>query len=137
MISLEQITRKHLEFVRKLRNENRQWFFNKRIISKAQQLEWYKHLDHNFSIILLDGVPIGTISEHHVHNVEILHRTYVGIYEIGNLMLDKKHQGKGYMTEAIRQMTKRGGFFVAFVKPENSASLKVFERAEFWRTDNE
>ncbi len=137
-ISLRNITKHDLEFVRKLRNENRKQFFNTKIITKKAQQEWWNNYQpSDVYIICLDLEPIGVISESWRENIEISPRHYVGLHEVGNLMLSKEHQGKGYMTEAIRQITSRGGFFIAFVKPKNKSSLALFERAKFWRTDNE
>lgn len=136
-ISLRNITPRDLEFVRKLRNNNRRQFFNTKAITKQEQQEWWKRNCanlHGFFIIFLGDKPIGVISEKWINNIEIDHsRRWVGLFEVGNLMLLREHQGKGYMTEALRLLTKRGGFFVAFVKPRNRASLKVFERGEFCR----
>ena len=135
-ISLRLITKQDLEFVRQLRNANRRYFFDTKVVTKKSQQEWWsRYLDshgHLFYIICHNNIPIGTIAESSLGTVQAGNVVH-GLFEVGNLMLNRDAQGKGYMTEALRQLTARGGFFVAFVKPRNTASLKVFERGEFWR----
>ena len=131
-ISLRLITKNDLEFVRGLRNQNRRSFFYTKSITKSQQQGWFNALNYDFYIIWLGDERIGTISEHAIVNIPLTTKRYCGLFEVGNLMLSKEYQGRGYMTEAMRHLTKRGGFFVAFVKTSNKASIKVFERGEFW-----
>jgi RimJ/RimL family protein N-acetyltransferase len=50
-------------------------------------------------------------------------------------MLLPPYQGRGIMQEALRQVTAMNtkAFYVAYVKSDNSASLRLFKQADFWR----
>ena len=127
---LKPLEREHLEFVRALRNANRQWFFNTKPVTEEQQGEWYvKYLKSTmlFWVIYYDDRPVGTISQTPNPRLDM------SFYEIGNLMLLPSYQGKGIMQKAIQSIMKPNQFYTAHVKSNNTASLRVFKNAGFWR----
>lgn len=128
-VHLEPFSREDLEFVRGLRNGFRQYFFDTKPIDPWQQEEWYKKYllsDCLMWIVWWYNRRVGVIS---------ITATLPNTYEIGNLMLLPEYQGKGIMLEAMRQLTAMNPkvFYVAYVKPGNSASLRCFKNAGFWR----
>ena len=116
-----------LEAVRRLRNQDREAFFDTAEISAEQQARWFANLTGRavrFLVMEEDGEVIGTISVTDTDRGS----------EIGNLALDHRYRGRGLMTEAVRQLTEAPGDYFAEVKPDNHPSLAVFERAGFTRS---
>lgn len=133
-IHLEPLDPSGLEFIRSLRNANRQWFFHSEPIDYKQHLAWYrKYLDsfNLFWVIWYEGVKVGSI------NRKFIKWTRDGwpIYEIGNLMILPAYRKHGLMLDAMQMVTSldKQAFYVAQVKPNNRASLALFKRAGFWR----
>lgn len=113
-----------LDVVRELRNRNREWFFDDREITAAQQAAWFESLrgkSVRFYVIEHAGAVIGTIS---------IDQGEVGM-EVGNLILDPRYRGQGLMAEAVAELCRAPGTYYARVKPGNDASVNVFERAGF------
>ena len=123
MINLRYLEEKDLPRCRELRNKNRKWFYDDGVISEERHRTWFESVkyDYGFRVIELDGKVIGTISTRYVD----------GEIEVGNLTLDDAYRGHGYMTEAVRQVTKNEGSYFATTLPSNIKSQGVFERAGF------
>ena len=98
-MKLKPITEKDLDFARKLRNDNREYFFNQEIIRPLAQLNWFMGilgtLDYWFYIIW-DKKRVGTIS----------YKLKDGIGEVGNVVIDKKYRKKGYLKLAFEELLK-------------------------------
>lgn len=123
-MKLRRLVADDLEVVRKLRNDNRAAFFDDATISAEAQQRWFARLNERpvaFYVIEVDGAVVGTIS---------ITDTSEG-REIGNLVLDRNHRGRGLMTEAIRELTREPGRYFAMIKPGNQPSLAAFDRAGF------
>lgn len=121
---LRLLTRADLETVRRLRNESRHAFFDDREVSADDQLRWFEKLADRaveFYVIEDAGQVVGTIS---------VTQTAHG-KEIGNLVLDPAHRGRGLMRQAVAQLTARPGTYVAEVKSNNDSSLRVFQATGF------
>ena len=121
---VRRIERDDLPLVRRLRNDNRHWFFDDREISQEEHEAWYASLAErgvDFFVLEEDGRVIGTISVSERHDGR----------EVGNLTLDEDYRGRGLMTEAVRQVCSGPGPYFARVKHGNGASAAVFERASF------
>lgn len=134
-VQLKPLRREDLDFLRELRNTLHDSFFDSHIITEAQQDIWYRfnYLVSNtvFWIIWKGKQRIGAISR-----TQIEHEW--PLYEIGNLMLLPEYQGQGIMLDAMQQLINccLGAFYTAQVKPDNTASLRLFDKAGFWRTDD-
>ena len=118
-MQLRPLAEPDLDTIRLLRNRNRQFFFYDAEISPAQQAAWFRSLRDNpidFYVIEEDGAVVGTISAN----------TYPEGIEIGNLLLDESARGKGYMRDAVRQLTTEPGHYFAKVKVGNTPSIAVF-----------
>lgn len=123
-VRLRLIEEGDLEVVRELRNRNREWFFDDREITAAQQAAWFKSLRGKpirFYVIEDAGTVIGTIS---------IDEGEAGM-EVGNLILDARFRGQGVMAEAVAELCSAPGVYYARVKPGNDASINVFGRAGF------
>lgn len=121
---LRPVSRADLETIRELRNANREWFFDAREISAAQQLAWFDSLAERaveFYVIEYDDIVVGTIS--------LTKRG--GEMEVGNLILDIRARGRGLMRAAVKEVTRRPGDYFAEVKLGNDRSLRVFRAAAF------
>ena len=121
---LRRLAEGDLEFVRLLRNANRQFFFTDTEISADEQRAWFRLLGSkpiDFFIIEEDGAPVGTISA----------KRSPGWIEIGNLLLTPEAQGRGLMRQAVRELTAAPGRYFSEVKPDNRKSVAVFEATGF------
>ncbi|HYB95511.1 MAG TPA: GNAT family N-acetyltransferase [Vicinamibacterales bacterium] len=121
---LRALTTDDLEAVRRLRNDNRHAFFDDREISADDHRRWFERLSDRpitFYVLEEDSRVVGTIS---------VTQTPHG-REIGNLVLDREFRGRGLMRQAVLQLTSEPGTYVADVKPDNHASLSVFNAAGF------
>lgn len=129
MITLKEITIDDLEFARKLRNNNRQYFFNSKEIDEETHLDWFNkvQLDNHFwfFIIWLDKERIGTIS---------VKEEFEGT-EIGNVIIDKKYREKGYLKQVIEEINKLldkldKPFYVKVI-PSNTIAIVAYEAIGF------
>lgn len=86
-VSLEPLKIYEIEKMRKLRNENREWFISKEIITSTQQREWYnnylkKENDFMFSVYYKNtDIWIGVVGLYDILNREA---------EFGRIMIDGK-----------------------------------------------
>ena len=95
---LRKITEKDLTFARRLRNKNRNYFFDSRKVDELTHHAWFTASqldpDFHFYIIWEKEDRVGTISAH--DNGEVI--------EIGNVLIDENHRKKGYCRKAIREL---------------------------------
>src|SRR5688572_8518422 len=113
-----------LEAVRCLRNADRDAFFDNREISAEQQQRWFDGLAGRpvrFLVLEEDGAVVGTISVTDRGDSR----------ELGNLVLDPLHRGRGLMRQAIRALTAEPGRYFAEVKFHNERSLNAFQQTGF------
>lgn len=129
---IKKIRVKDLEFARRLRNKNREHFFNKKKISKLDQLVWFTDLqlckEYDFYIIYdnnFDPRRVGTISAH-------LSKSSMKL-EVGNIIIDKKYRKKGYFREALASLLELYPQCKAFLKviPSNKIAIKAYEAIGF------
>jgi RimJ/RimL family protein N-acetyltransferase len=123
-MQLRPLAEADLEFVRTLRNANRQFFFTGAEISPEQQRQWFRLLPSrpiDFFVIEHNGAAVGTISA----------KRSPDWIEIGNLLLVREAQGQGLMRQAVNQLTAAPGRYFSEVKPDNRKSLAVFAAAGF------
>jgi RimJ/RimL family protein N-acetyltransferase len=95
-ISFKLLSLRNLEFVRLLRNENREWFINSREIDPIAHAMWFalENLGNLNLVIYLDSYePVGFIS---LYNI-----TPDGRANIGRMMVSSNHKHQGIMTRAI------------------------------------
>jgi RimJ/RimL family protein N-acetyltransferase len=121
---LRLLSRADLDTIRALRNANREWFFDSREVSAAQQAAWFDGLSARaveFYVIEDAGHVVGTIS---------LTRRGAEI-EVGNLILDDRARGRGLMRRAVDELTRTPGDYFAEVKTDNARSLRVFRASAF------
>lgn len=99
-VNLIPLKKTDIEIIRKWRNQNRQYFFDKSFISKKQQTQWYTKVystnpyDLIFIIQTAKGNLIGTISLCHI-DPQKKEAEYVRML-IGN----KRYRKKGYAKDA-------------------------------------
>lgn len=102
--SLNSISRKDIEFCRKLKNANRRVFFFMDIITKKQQAKWYCDYigkpDECMLVIvkrvLFYNIKIGCIG----------YRRKEDMIDLYNIMIRPMFSGKGYMADAIGLVVK-------------------------------
>lgn len=96
-IILSTIEKKDIELLRKWKNENREYFFYKKIISPQQQQEWFKsYLDINSEFIFVieyDGLKVGYIGYRFMND-------NIDIYNV--ILGNRKYSGRGIMSKALR-----------------------------------
>ena len=109
-------TEEYWEFVRLLRMNpiNQEGFFTQANITSEQQKEFMSHNWSKYKICLVDNEPAGYIGLLHGH--EITYCVHPGFH------------GKGIGTFMIKNFSKLFSNIDAFVKVDNIASQKVFEK---------
>lgn len=121
-ITLRKITFNDLEWLRKLRNKNREFFFDNRMISKNQQEQWYKKLTYPFFVIEYKKVSVGTIGIKKIFNQ----------WEIHNVIVDQKYRRKGIFTKVLKLLeNKYGKPLVVNVRIDNTYAIAVYKKLGF------
>lgn len=141
-ITLERLAYSDINLLRELRNANADSFFDDTYITREMQQDWWYRYGHDssmgdfYTIWLNKVTPVGFLSVKTVVDVFYGENSdNLGICEIGNLLLAPCHRGRGIMTMAlieVRRLYDPLTFWIARVKPNNTASLRLFERAGFW-----
>ena len=118
MVNLQLVncTKKYWEFVRLLRIDpiNQEGFFTQANITPEQQKEFMTHNWSKYKICLVDGNPSGYVGLLNGHEV-----TYC---------VHPEYHGKGVGSFMIKEFSKSFGNINAYVKVNNIASQKVFEK---------
>ena len=105
-MTLRPLSAEDLETVRRLRNDNRDHYFDSREITPEQQARWFAALAGKpvrFYVIEEGGAVVGTISVTDTPDGR----------EIGNLVLDAAYRGRGLMTAAVTQLISDGADYFA------------------------
>lgn len=128
-VQLDQIRAEDLEFLRRLRNAERRWFFDQTEITPDAQAAWYRSLQHDrrsrWFMVRVGGERAGCFSI----RVDEHERA-----EVRCILLSPEFRGQGVMNKAIGDaMTEMGDHLRYFteVMPDNENSLKMFERLGF------
>jgi RimJ/RimL family protein N-acetyltransferase len=118
MVNLQLVNciEKYWEFVRLLRTNpiNQEGFFTQAIITLEQQKEFMTHNWSKYKICLVDNEPAGYVGLLNGHEI-----TYC---------VHPDFHGKGVGTFMIENFSKPFSTIDAFVKVDNIASQKVFEK---------
>ena len=104
------------EFVRECRtnSKNQEGFFTYAAITSEQQIEYMTYNWSKYKICLCDGEPAGYVGLLHGHEITYcVHPDFVG---------------KGIGTYMIQEYSKSFSTVDAYVKVDNTASQKVFEK---------
>jgi len=125
-VTFQQVTEDDLEFMRKLRNDNRKLFFKTDIISRDHQVKWFQSLRKNknttFYIILFDNVRVGTISCTEKKTER----------ELGNVIIDEPYRRRGILSQVVSIFHKISSKpLVVQVRVDNSVALRVYESLGF------
>lgn len=131
--ALLQVQIENRHFFEKFSMERRGDFYT--IESQQERIKQYEEdrkndQAYNFGIFLLDGTLIGTINLFQVIRYS-LQSAFIGYF------LDKKHNGKGYTTEAVKILVNYAfnelklHRIEAGVMPHNIGSIRVLEKAGF------
>jgi RimJ/RimL family protein N-acetyltransferase len=118
MVNLQLIncTKEYWEFVRLLRIDpiNQEGFFTQANITPEQQKEFMIHNWSKYKICLADGKPAGYVGLLNGHEI-----TYC---------VHSEYHGMGIGSFMIKEFSKPFSSVDAFVKVDNIASQKVFEK---------
>lgn len=106
---------KYWNFILKLRNENRKWFKETKIISTKEHYSFMNKHHKGYKICLLNNIPIGFIG-----------------YVTGDIRIcvDKKYQNKKIGSYMLKK-TLKNKKYKTLIKINNFASLKLFEKHGF------
>ncbi|KKP92663.1 MAG: hypothetical protein UR98_C0021G0010 [Parcubacteria group bacterium GW2011_GWA1_36_12] len=131
---LRLITRKDIKFLRKLRNENREFFLESNYISVKGQEEWferYKNKSDDYMFILQRGnlkIGVGAI-----YNIDRQKKRA----ELGRFIIAKSLQNHGYGKILIKKMEelcfKQFGvkIFYLTVLANNAKAINLYKNAGF------
>lgn len=137
-VELRPLNGPDLEDLREWRNFSRDSFFDSRIIeTHDEQLAWFwgrylNGIGPRIYTILFGTVRVGFIGFKRLsrYDAPLQH------VEVGPLITAPQYRGKGIMISALRHMRRlfqKNTLWVAHVKPDNHASLRLFEKAGFIR----
>ena len=128
-VRLDTIQQDDLEFLRRLRNQERQWFFDRTEITEAAQQAWHQRLplspDTHWYLVRADNARAGCFS---------IKVGMDGRAEVRCILLSPEFRGRGVMTRAIHKAMADLGpqlRYFAEVLPDNAESLKLFSRLGF------
>lgn len=122
-IKLRPIAKDDLEWARKLRNKNREHFFDNSLISKEQQEKWYKTLAYPFFVVEYRRKMVGTIAI----------RGSLGQFEIHNVLIDEKYRKKGLLRQAISILEKKYGTpLYVDVQVKNKSAINAYKELGFY-----
>jgi len=123
-----------LEYLRVLRNMNRECFFDSHEITKQEQLEWYRaYLEDWWDvtyIITVDSEPVGVMA---VYNINTKEKTA----EVGRVMVDRSHRRLGYAGTALKLVMKYAmkelgmDTLCVYTKTNNDSAVALFESVGF------
>lgn len=121
-VTLRTIEKDDIEYIRKWRNENREYFFYKKIIEPLKQLDWFQtYINSSEYIFIVEykGLRVGCIGYRFLNN-------NIDVYNV--ILGDKKLRGKGIMSKALRLicsyiMDNYNEEITLMVVPENSAMI--------------
>jgi RimJ/RimL family protein N-acetyltransferase len=128
-IRLDSIRHDDLEFLRRLRNQERDWFFDRTEITTEAQQVWHANLaknpDTHWYMVRADDAPAGCFS---------IKVSGDGRAELRCILLSPEFRGQGVMTRAIQRAMEELGHhlrYFAEILPNNEASLSLFSRLGF------
>lgn len=142
IVTLERLQHADINLLRELRNANADAFFDDTYITREMQEDWWWNYSrhqtglHIYSVWLNHVTPVGFLSVKAVGTVWSW--PSIEVRELGHLLLAPAHRGRGIMRQAIteaRRLYSPLTFWVAHVKPDNAASLKLFAAHEFIQLD--
>lgn len=119
------------------RDENRNWFVNKKLITKENQIKWYSRYlndESEFMFTIKNRDIQSFIGGIGIYNINLDN----GSAEIGRIIVDKSlYSGNGYGCEAIKSLFKFANESLGLTKLyaeiyiNNEASKKSFYHAGF------
>ena len=127
-IALKPINLKDIELLRKWKNENRMYFFNKNIISSGEQVKWFEDFlkrenDYMF-IIEFDGLNVGCIGFRLIDDVIDIYNVIIG---------DKRFLSKDIMRSAFALMYN---FIINKYKNDITVKVLINNPARKWYEKN-
>lgn len=121
-IILRPITKGDLEWARILRNTNREFFFDSRIVSQSMQEAWFLTLSYPFFVIEYNGKRAGTIAVRKVQNG----------HEVHNVLIDIKFRKKGIFKYAMELLEKSYATpLYVDVFSKNTNAIRAYRRLGF------
>jgi len=133
-LNLVPINESDIEWLRVIRNQNKDHFFDSGEILPEQQKIWYEHYlgstDQMYIVELKSGEKIGTVA---LYNIDDDNKTAT----FGRITLLKEYRGKGYAEEFVRLLIDEafGGLELHKLKVEvhldNIDAIAIYARSGF------
>lgn len=123
-----------LEFLRRLRNENRQYFLDHDYISISDQAKWfegYKRKDDDRMVVFMNGkekIGVGAI-----YHIDMKNKSA----EIGRFAIDHKYQGRGYGNMLLKKIEQIASAELKLrelrleVLADNKKAISLYEKNAF------
>ena len=134
LIKLKPVDRDDIEFMRRIRNENRNFFISRQILSRKDQQRWfenYRKKDNDFTYIFKKAdkrLGVGSI-----YNINNNKRNA----NIGRFVIDKTFQNQGYGKILLRKIEQIGFDKMGMetlnleVLSDNISAIKLYKQAGF------
>lgn len=135
-IHFELLNRNNLEALRKLRNENREWFIDSKEISFEDQYQWFvdrSKFTNDLIFLIIDN----NISYEYIGVISIYNITKDGLANIGRMMIADKFKRKGYMLRSLILMFELAQRFLGIkqltleVKSSNVPARELYTKVGF------
>ncbi len=121
-VRLRFIAKDDLEWARKLRNDNRNFFFDSNVVTQSAQEAWFHGLSYPFYVLEYGGERAGTVAVKSVNNG----------HEIHNILIDKRYRNKGLLRQAMEQLEKLYGTPLYLdVLSQNLNAIRAYKRLGF------
>lgn len=121
-LKLVECKEKYWEFIRQLRTDssNQLMFFTSVNITEEEQHTYMTTNAHKYKVCLKDNEPVGYIALSDRQEI--------------SYCVSREHRGKGIGTFMVQEIDKVTPNIKAFVKDENKASQRVFEKLGYRKT---
>jgi RimJ/RimL family protein N-acetyltransferase len=132
-ISFEPLSYRNLEFVRELRNQNKEWFMDSKEVLEEEHRQFFRETTQSgdINLVIRDNTTTERVGFISIYNI-----TPDGHANIGRMMVKDSHQHQGYMLAALIKAFDLCHYFdirqlVLEVKASNVPARSLYTKCGF------